>query len=63
MEQSEEWETGRVYLTIKKNQIKELNQEWIWQKGLNLGNLTKSANYFILIGGDGGNRTRVRAGG
>jgi transposase-like protein len=40
MEQSEEWETGRIYLTMKKNQIKELNQEWIWQKGLNLASAT-----------------------
>ena len=40
MEQSEEWETGRIYLTMKKDQIKELNQEWIWQKGLNLASAT-----------------------
>jgi transposase-like protein len=40
MEQSEEWETGRVYLTMKKDHKKELNQEWIWQKGLNLASAT-----------------------
>ncbi len=40
MEQSEEWETGRAYLNIKKNQIKDLNQEWIWQRGLNLASAT-----------------------
>jgi transposase-like protein len=40
IEQSEEWETGRVYLTIKEEQFKELNQEWIWQEGLNLASAT-----------------------
>ena len=40
IEQSEEWETGRIYLTMKKDQLQELNQEWIWQKGLNLASAT-----------------------
>ena len=40
IEQSEEWETGRVYLTIKEEQFKELNQERIWQEDLNLASAT-----------------------
>jgi putative transposase len=40
MEQSEEWETGRIYLMMKKDHLKELNQKWIWQKGLNLASAT-----------------------
>jgi putative transposase len=40
IEQSEEWETGRVYLTMKDEQVKELNQEWIWRKGIKLASAT-----------------------
>jgi len=40
IEQSEEWETGRVYLTMKEEHFKGLNQEWIWQEGLNLASAT-----------------------
>jgi len=40
IEQSEEWETGRVYLTIKEEQFKELNREWIWHEDLNLASAT-----------------------
>jgi len=40
MEQSEEWETGRVYLTIKEDTFTESNQEWIWQASLNLASAT-----------------------
>jgi hypothetical protein len=40
IEQSEEWETGRVYLTMKEEHFKKLNHEWIWQEGLNLASAT-----------------------
>lgn len=40
MEQSEEWETGRVYLTIKEEQFKESNRDWIWPKDLKLASAT-----------------------
>jgi putative transposase len=40
IEQSEEWETGRVYLTMKEEDFKELNQEWIWQEPLKLASAT-----------------------
>ena len=40
IEQSEEWENGRVYLTMKDDQVQGLNQEWIWQKGLKLASAT-----------------------
>jgi putative transposase len=40
IEQSEDWETGRVYLTIKEDHFKESNQEWIWQEGLKLASAT-----------------------
>ena len=33
-------ETGIVYLTMKVEQVKEINQEWIWQKGLKLASTT-----------------------
>jgi putative transposase len=40
MEQSEEWETDRVYLTMKKDQKKEINKEWMWPEKLNLASAT-----------------------
>lgn len=40
MEQSEEWETGKMYLNMKPDLKEKPDQEWIWQKGLNLASAT-----------------------
>ena len=40
MEQSEEWETGRIYLNMITDLKGKSNQEWIWQKELNLASTT-----------------------
>ena len=40
MEQSEEWETGRIYLNMRPYSKEKANQEWIWQNGLNLASAT-----------------------
>lgn len=40
MEQSEEWETGRVYLTMKTNEENKPSRDRIWQERLNLASAT-----------------------
>lgn len=40
MEQSEEWETGRIYLNIKSDLKERSNQGRVWQKTLNLASAT-----------------------
>lgn len=40
MEQSEEWETGRIYLNMEHLQKNKTNTEWIWQDALNLASAT-----------------------
>jgi transposase-like protein len=40
MEQSEEWETGKMYLNMKTNLNEKPDQEWIWQNRLNLASAT-----------------------
>ena len=43
MEQSEEWETGRIYLNMKPDFKEKSNQEWIWPGKLNLASATSPA--------------------
>jgi transposase-like protein len=43
LEQSEEWETGRIYLDMQSDKKDDKNKEWIWQTGLNLASATCSA--------------------
>lgn len=40
MEQSEVWETGRVYLNMQTDLEKETDKDWIWQEDLNLTSAT-----------------------
>jgi transposase-like protein len=40
MEQSEEWETGRIYLNMDNEQNTNINGEWIWREQFNLASAT-----------------------
>jgi len=40
MEQSEEWETGRIYLNMNPVGQNKITTEWIWQNDLNLASAT-----------------------
>ena len=40
MEQSEEWETGRIYLNMDNEQNTNINGEWIWREEFNLASAT-----------------------
>ena len=36
MEQSEEWESGRIYLNMSNEQGADVKEEWIWREQFNL---------------------------
>jgi len=40
MEQSEEWETGRIYLNMNPVGQNKITTKWIWQNDLNLASAT-----------------------
>jgi putative transposase len=40
IEQSEEWETGRIYLNMEPLKKNKLNSEWVWQDTLNMASAT-----------------------
>jgi transposase-like protein len=40
MEQSEEWETGRMYLNMEYWKKTKINSEWIWRDTLNMASTT-----------------------
>jgi transposase-like protein len=40
MEQSEEWETGKIYLNMEIEQNTNMKGEWIWREQFNLASAT-----------------------
>lgn len=40
MEQSEEWETGTIYLNMDPLKKDKLNSEWVWRENLNMASAT-----------------------